>query len=304
MSLSAQKAFVADIRMNDYQKRIDLIMRHRAGLWEQGMPQDIKRGAYFVCSRGIDASENADESYFDKIIMENRMCGVGWTKGLKTNITFRIKNGPFVLVMDNHNFAMPFVFEMLNRGVISFNNRFMHVDRHADQSKADGFRSFDYLTQKIEREKLRYVLKNSNVADWTYPLFTSSVISDGLYSWIRVHEGRETWTKNILGEDEPVVLSEHILLERNEELKSSQIVDVDIDFLEHMDFMLSEREKRDVLIGNIPKHISFKLSELVPFIQDSKVTTIALSPCYIEQDRALMYVRHLLNLLGEAHSYT
>lgn len=304
MTAAAQMALINNENLNGHMKITKFMLRNRARLWQQGTAQDLKRGGYFACCRDVSPEQNAYADLFDHLILDRtRTQGEGWTRGLESNVAFKVKNGPFVLVMDNHNFATPFILDMLDRGVIGFDNRMIHIDRHADLYPGCRMALVEYTSLKTERERFGYVLRRTSVGDWTEPLLRASVISRGAFMWMMVHEGRETWTLNEEAESESIIIDEHKFLDRFEELNGADMVDVDIDFLEHMDFMLTDKEKKDVLAGTVPLNISYKLGELIPFIFGSKVTTIAFSPCYIEQNRAMVYIKHLLSMLGSTHTY-
>lgn len=291
-----------------FEQQKQVLMRERGALWVKGEIKDIRPGRYPVLCENVIKGK-MDPELYDNVeeapkaagllkIIERLIpvtIGIGWAKGLKNNVRMKI-DGKEVLVMDNHNFAAPFIMEAFHRGIIGPKSRMAHIDGHPDFSGWLWTSDFDhkvYAGLRTDDEKFRYVVEHTTINNWQCgPLLLSGIVDEGAWRWYFIHPVNHTWysqNSSFGGHYNKYNILSQSRTGRND------IIDIDIDFLYPLDRSLSGDEKDDVLKGKIPPQIRMKLFEVARLARQAKVITIATSPCYISQPRAIEYVKTLLN---------
>ncbi len=250
-----------------FEERMIASIADRRTLWTEGTPEDIRLGNYFVMFGTLGL-------YPDWITQHNYLPWM-WFRGLKQNITFRIGDA-HVLVMDNHNFALPFLLHLQRLGVLSSLHSMIHFDDHEDLFLNGQFRVADYFKITNEKDRLEYVLKNSTVGDWQEVLFTNGIVSAKNWQWQRIYN-QGTYAHSSFSVT-----------------KFADIVDIDIDVLNWLDIELTAEEKAQVSQNKIPDKIKKRIWDMAFVASRAKVITIATSPSFTNQERALVYTKELL----------
>ena len=266
--------------LSPFRKRNAIIARHRSALWKEGSLRDITLGVYPVFDWPMLL---AIPELADWIHGRN---GAQWLRGLAQNIRLEIQGVP-VLVVDNHNFALPFILELFAGKKI----RMVHIDEHDDMKENQKFSLLTYQ-HLLSAEKVPYLLEHTTVDDWQSLLFNSGILAADRWQWVSIDEE----TAQFIQKD----FESNRTLGRFEGVKGViDLFDLDIDVLAVLDNKLSETQKEEVLQGKIPKTIREKLDELVGFARQAKAVIAATSPGFIMQQRALVYVRYFLSQLAQ-----
>ncbi|MDD5457556.1 MAG: UPF0489 family protein [Candidatus Margulisbacteria bacterium] len=293
--------FIADPTLTVKEQLTSIIMRFRKNFWLAGSVNDIKVGNYFVMSLYHDfMRDKSDFSYVRTRCQFELVQYQSWTCGLKNNVLLNIKGLP-ILVMDNHNFALPFIiYQFINR-VLDMNCSMLHIDHHEDLNINYEFSLKQLLETEDINKKLEYFLKTTEIGSWQYhPLFGFSnektFVDKNKWQWLyldKIADNRAEWGC-VHHPDKKMAVSLKAIS------KSADLVDVDIDFLIPLEKTMSVQEKMQVLQGIIPIKILLKLQEVASLCSAAKAVTIATSPGFINQQRAIVYVKTLLNLIAKA----
>lgn len=270
-------------------KMMKLIMQYRPSLWKEGHSNELMMGDFFVM--GFEPNKEIDPDLPDWEIKPSDPASgtqsIFWFRGLKQTMSTTIVHTP-ILICDNHNYALAFILDLIEKGILQRqNNKMLHVDQHGDLEENGVFNPKKYLAFFMTKgKKLKYLLESSTIANWQSPLFRSGIIDERRWSHLRFLDNGE-WTiqKKVTAD---VIDSE------KEDLSDCDIIDIDIDVLYQADKLLSIEEKRAVEGGAIPQPIEASLDKIASLMKNAKVVTIASSPGFINQARALVYIKKLL----------
>ncbi len=178
-------------------------------------------------------------------------------KGLKSLLRI-VSHNKTIYITDNHNHALYFRYEALRNKIITEWMTLLHIDQHADMNEP---------AERIDQERqwdLDYISEYVNTKTQI-----ASFIQPALRSWL-IHECVQIRTEFTLEEVVQNLWSMNYAL-------WSYIVDIDIDFFAH------------------ETDIDHKISLLKQLISSAAVVTIATSPYFIDQTRALEIIRKLLS---------
>jgi hypothetical protein len=266
----------------------EILLKRRANLWISGKKEDIKKGKYFVQFNHSLSGKHDINNPADWTNREKRRLGTtGWFCGLENNVKLEV-GGKNVLVMDNHNFAAPFIIKMFRENIINENSSMIHIDMHPDCGGTPGFNLDDYINISEEKEKIKYVLAKTSVGQWLYyPLFYNNVIDDKKWQWLTLDNDKLVKRNT----------KEEIVGTIDNLQRDLDVADVDLDFLLPIDKKLTDSEKGCVLQGKFPKIIRSMILEVAKIAKLAKVITIATSPAYINQQRAIAYAKLFLDNL-------
>ena len=271
------------------------MMNYRKENWIKGKPSDVKAGDYVVAHRAVrDNCSSFIADIFDYVV--GGLNSIGWAMGLKNNVSMNIGR-THVLVMDNHNFAMPFIMEMFDRGILRKGSAMLHFDEHDDLFANREFNARDYASLKSEQEKFRYIVEHTTISDWQVPLIRSGKVREKDWKWCVLDSETFKWAQQEPSDPKDRRIEMASGLKKLSTKLGKDIVDIDIDVLRVLDQSLSEKEKEEVLAGKLPVSIDLKLRYLAYIASHAKVVTIALSPCFINQGRGLVYVQRLLKYM-------
>jgi len=297
---ASQRAFLSDPNLPAIKKVTPIILGWRNGLWIAGGPRDVKRGNYIVYGDS-NSSKKIGEIYDYQNEEE------GFSRGLDQNVYMTIGKSR-VLVMDNHNFAAAFIIEMRREGIIGDHAAMAHIDRHDDLSgiyPGNAFNIKEYESLATLNEKLRYIISCTTIESWQrIPLLDTGIVDAERSMWAyydqRDHKKRGWFSigYNALGRVNYMSPNEMIKDSLRDAAKAVDIVDIDIDVLDELDKALSAEEKAMVTKKwVIPEKIRKRLEELAELAVSAKVVTIATSPGYMPQERAIIYVKILLEMM-------
>jgi hypothetical protein len=287
-----------------FEKEKAIMLANRDTLWKEGDVNDIKKGEYFAKSRVVNDKESNYPELYDNFTDETLRGGhvvrVGWSRGLSDNITMKL-NGKNILVMDNHYFAAAFIIEMMGSEVLQPKSFMMHFDEHSDMGRGPDFSCSMYVGLKTAAEKIAFLNQNAGIGGWIEgPLMDSGRLDNFGYLWVLLNEKNLHWTTGI----PKCTDSWHRQGELTEIKKMAEItvkdkiVDVDIDVLLPIENGLTQTEKDNILKGFIPRLLEERLRDIADAASFARVVTIATSPAYIVQDRAIVYVKKLLEFMG------
>ena len=206
-------------------------------------------------------------------------------------------------VCDHHNYALPFILEKSKQLKLNKLQTLIHADAHSDAFKNDKFNSTLYAKKfskkQANKEKMEYFYSNTRINDWMIsPLTQNNHIELNNWRWLNIVEKNKQPTlkatdyKNYL-----MGTNRFFNLSKFQNLDSAEIFDLDIDILTIPDNNLTEEEKSDILKGTIPNQILSFLRELAKLCNSAKIVTIATSPGFINQERAIIYVKKFLELI-------
>ncbi len=276
-------------KLTHNRKRMKLILQYRPSLWKEGHSNELRMGDFFVM--GYEPNKEMDPDLPDWEIKPSHPASgtksIFWFRGLEQTISTTIIHTP-ILICDNHNYALAFILELVKKGILQRrNNKMLHVDQHGDLEEDRFFNPKRYSAFYMTKgKKLKYLLEFSTVANWQHPLFQSGIIDERQWSHLRLLDNGE-WTL------QKKVASDVIDSEK-EALTNCDIIDIDIDVLYPADKLLSMEEKRAVEGGTIPRQIQRPLNKIASLMKNAKAITVASSPGYINQSRALVYIKELL----------
>jgi len=274
------------------EKLNEIILNNRSSLWENGAIDDIKAGDYFVQQMEIVGLTDYDSDLFDfigKYTVGGPERVIGLAKGLEKNILLEIK-GKSILVADKHNFVAPFLLETAEKRILPKRFSMDHIDAHHDRGGTLRNSLKDYGSNLSDKDKLKYVLKNSEIGTWqTYPLIKSKIASEESWRWLTL---ADSLTKIVQKNLQNIVINENPFSSNG-----ADVMDIDIDFLADIDKDLTVSEKAEVLRANIPERICKILSYLASNSENAKVITLITSPAFINQARAIEYVKYFIEVL-------
>lgn len=163
-----------------------------------------------------------------------------------------------MIVFDNHHYALYFWYEARSRGLLGRGNTLIHIDQHSDlwDNTNDIPPLHSWRGVGGEVEILRFVHEQCTVANYIQP-----AIRHGLIERVVRIEGENDIEKYRNYETEP---------------DESLILNLDLDFfareLDYIDF----NKKKQIILT---------------FARKARLITIATSPFFIDQDRAIEYLR-------------
>ncbi|MFA5831364.1 MAG: hypothetical protein WC878_06040 [Candidatus Paceibacterota bacterium] len=272
------------------QNKLDeIILEKRDSLWTPGEVEDIKIGDYFVEYGGMDL-HLCDVVGKYASLGEDMDAGLAY--GLEKNVLIEADGTP-ILVADLHNFAAPFILEAIESGKLQMGSSMDHLDFHSDMGSTDEKEFTDYTPKNLsEKEKVRYLLKNSRIGTWqNFPIIESGAVAKDKWRWLRLNESG-AWIQK---DEKEKTIDEKPTMDHEPD-----ILDIDLDFLCMEDEKLSEEEKRGVLSGIIPKNIADKISDTIHLSVKAKIITLVTSPTFIHQKRAIEYAKYFIGKYKES----
>jgi len=283
----------------DHQRAI--ISANRDCMWKKGSPADIKRGNYLTWFRPVCRGEliGLDPKLYDAVTQQQEDCGfIGWSRGLQNSVAFMM-NGTHVFVTDNHGFAAAYIIAMARFGSIKSGIRLVHLDAHPDNDRSENFETPEYSAITSEQKRIDYMVSRAGISGWIVdPLVKSGIISEK-WDWIAMYGESYGWKIKNFGPEQ----HSRPIKDLNSQVGYNEkvIVDIDLDVLLPLDERLSPGAKFAVgRLHYIPSDIRAKLDELARFAMRGVAVTIATSPCYIVQRRAMVYLRYLLKMMNAA----
>jgi len=201
--------------------------------------------------------------------------------GLKINVEINLSNGRRLFIMDDEHKVLPFWWKMLKEGIISYNEKFLHIDAHLDtliQEKANKPISNKQSVKNVF--DLSFTAKESG---FLIPAFASKII-DAHNSYLM--DTRYSKKANQL----------FVTWKSSETIKKVIMSETSI-IPEDMDFGLICVDL-DALAGLTPKEAYLELKRFAGLCKNAKAITIATSPQYmLNQKLAVHYTIYLTNLL-------
>lgn len=298
-----QMAIITDTTVFPAVRQSVLFASNRTKLWVKGSINDIRQGEYISGYTTLDPRTPPGPDVFDNVTEETVKGGFvvqrGWARGLENNVAMEI-NGKPVLVMDNHYFAAGFIIEMARLEILRYKSKMIHIDEHHDMARGNYFDMVAYNNFRTESEKISYLLSNANVAAWIEkPLVLNGLIDPLGYLWFVLDKENLLWSVGMPRSTSP----EHRMgtfedLETISMVYEDPIVDIDIDVLLPIEEKLTSIEKENIRKGVLPKIIEQKLFDMAQTAKKGKVITIATSPAYINQERGIIYIKRLLELIA------
>ncbi len=290
-------------KLQNFDKQRAVLCQTRVHLWHEGTPNEIRTGDFPSCFRPIDDQDAQDPALYNYVTMDQAIpMGIGWANGLEKNISMKIGKTE-VLVCDNHDFALGFIIEKFRKGLLKKDSNFIHFDEH-DDFELSPFKYDEYVNLTTEKEKVDYIITNARIGGWIRPLKDSGIISDH-WVWVYMHEEVHKWCFGDTDKpDKTNNMFDAVKVARDYKL---DIVDIDLDVLLPQDMALTQYAKRNVeQRGEVPPEIAEKLQELAAIARGARVVTIATSPGFIVQKRAvyaylpllLKYMNNVSNSAG------
>lgn len=166
-------------------------------------------------------------------------------------------NGVPMIVFDNHNHALYFWYEALSKGMVGTQNTLVHIDEHSDL-----WANENNLPENPSLEEVFLFTNDScNVGNYIQPAIRSGIIKKVLR--IEDSVGMEKYASYSAGGNESLILN------------------LDLDFFApELDYIPFEDKKRVIL----------------HFASQAKFITVATSPFFIDQTRAI-------RMLGEVFGF-
>ena len=294
-----QGRIISDPKLSSIEKQMAIIRGSRDKLWKIGSVSSIKRGNYLTTFRPMDLQDERDPELYDLVALNPRNNRIeGWAKGLGNNIEVKV-GGRDVFVCDNHDFAAAYIIEKHRLGVIRSESKFLHLDEHPDFTRTD-FKLSEYLSLKGETEKMDYLMRKAQISGWIFgPLMQSSIVDHG-WPWVGINRTTLKWSIGDIHLQE-MPQDPALPLQTIANMMGSEIVDIDLDVLLPLDERLSAFSKHAIgKMRLIPPRIKNVLKEMAAVASRAKVVTIATSPCYIVQERAMVYLNALLGYMNAA----
>lgn len=270
-----------------------MLLYERPYIWKHGMIKDIKLGDYFVHAENLRRNDYEGRRLCDDFSSDGNGNRVGRFKGLQNNIYLRIGDA-HVLVMDNHNYAAAFILSMNAKGVIPFGASMVHIDEHDDMSR----RGLDFTLKafrqlRIAKQRHQYLLQNTDIASWQRnPLFMENLVNMDLWRWYSLTNSGSSWLSYDAVGSLPAIYFKG--LQKAIGKINYQIMDIDIDVLLPLEKHFSDKDSSLLSKGNVPEQISLKIKEIAQAATNAKVITIATSPGYFNQYRAVIYAKKLV----------
>lgn len=168
-------------------------------------------------------------------------------KGLRNFVRMEWEGIPLV-VFDNHNHALYFWYEALSQGTVGAKNTLVHIDEHSDLwENTNNLPNNPTLEQVFE-----FTAESCNVGNYIQPAIRSGIIEKVLR--IEDSVGMEKYAAYSAENDESIILN------------------LDLDFFApELDYISFEEKKRIIL----------------HFARQAKLITVATSPFFIDQKRAI-----------------
>lgn len=169
--------------------------------------------------------------------------------------------------MDNHNHAFTFWCDALQKGYIQSGARLVHIDQHTDLATPIAFPSWHYPEEPTESMVEAYVNMDLTIADFIVPALATGLLSEALMVTGEDQEGVGTfiWEDNQLTK---IQSTKH-------KVQQSLIVDLDLDYFSQG---FDETET---------------FSTVRYWLARADIITIATSPLFIEQERAIEILKSL-----------
>lgn len=171
-------------------------------------------------------------------------------------------NGIPMIIFDNHNHAFYFWHEAREKGIISDGATLIHIDEHSDMREP--------------KMSLEVFLNNDTPPEWSDFLevifrYTNEILEVGNYILPAQKDGLIGFIHSILTESQ---LQEY----KKIPLSDNMILNLDLDFFE---------PRLDDISFNLKKET------ILYFAKQSKLITIATSPYFIDQTRAINILRRI-----------
>jgi len=162
-------------------------------------------------------------------------------------------NGIPMVIFDNHHHALYFWYEARSRGLLGQDNTLIHIDQHSDlwDNENNIPKNWENL-----KEMERFVHEQCTVANYIQPAIRQGLVEKVIrIEWENDIEKYENYEPN---------------------LDESLILNLDLDFFApELDYIDFNKKKRIIL----------------HFAKKAKLIIVATSPFFIDQDRAIEYLR-------------
>ncbi len=180
-------------------------------------------------------------------------------------------------IMDNHNHAFAFWYEAYWKWWIQKWALLVHIDQHTDLATPGNFPAWKHPEESHEGIVEEYVNTDLTIADFIVPALSTGLISEALMvTGEDMHTSRSfVWEEK----REEIKKKKEGSFFENSQLKTSLILDIDLDYFS---------QGFDEL----------KCFETVRYwIEKADIITIATSPLFIDQEKALTVLKSLQNNL-------
>ncbi len=172
--------------------------------------------------------------------------------------------------MDNHNHAFVFWHDAFWKWWIEKWSLLVHIDQHTDLSTPGNFPAWKHPEESIEALVEAYVNTDLTIADFIVPALATELISEAV-----MVTGEERGGAGVfIWENDRLIKKSSVLL-LSSDLFPSIIVDIDLDYF--------SQGFDEVKTLETTKY----------WIEKADIITIATSPLFINQEKALEYLRKL-----------
>jgi len=160
-----------------------------------------------------------------------------------------------IFIFDNHNHAFFFWWRAFYNGKITPGRLLVHIDQHSDMRRPEDPPRFDIHHKGDLKAVFGYTNFNLNVGNFIQP-----AVQAGLFSQVKIIDSSAAF------KDAPP--------------RQNFVLDIDMDvFAPELDYITDD----------------LKIAVIKKYIQQARLITVATSPFFIDQNRALQMVRELLD---------
>lgn len=237
-----------------------------------------------------------DLALWDEIVFEEVENGkLISCKGLQSLLKI-VHNWKAIYITDNHNHALYFRYDALHNGLIQPGAMLLHIDQHADFNEPNFYLNWEskelraeWNTEKIfNREEMRkreneealtsdqWLAASDDYDLWVIAEYVNTQTQIASFIKPALHSGLIGDCIQIRSEAKLQEIIHNNIIENWALRIGNSIVDIDIDFFAH------------------ETDVTHKMSLLRQLLSSASVATIATSPYFIDQQRAIELVRELL----------
>lgn len=191
-------------------------------------------------------------------------------KGLKNLLTIH-HQWKTIYITDNHNHALYFRYEALTDGLITPGATLLHIDQHADFSEPNSYLNAEIKEQKAEIDLsavVEYVNTQTQIASFIKPALQSWLLKECV-------QIRSEAKLQHIAEDIKLKTENNTEVLGFESWVLNYILDIDMDFFAH------------------ETDVSAKIELIRQLISSASVVTIATSPYFMDQQRAISLIKEL-----------